>query len=122
MKKLADKIVLVLDADAAGKDAMQRVAEEHAAVRACDRRTWTRSWRAHPSNSRPTRDFCVAPLPFGKDPDDLIRHDPDDWRTLIEEARPYIDFWLDRIAGSHDLSSPQGKAEAAGEMTAAAWA
>lgn len=114
-KKLADKIVLVLDADNAGKDAMQRVAEEHAASEHVIGNVDAFMARA-PLERQADAGLLVAPLPFGKDPDDLIRHAPDDWRQLVEEARPYIDFWLDRIAGNHDLSSPQGKAEAAGEM------
>lgn len=115
VKKLADKIVLVLDADAAGKDAMQRVAEEHAASEHVTGNVDAFMARA-PLERQADAGLLVAPLPFGKDPDDLIRHDPDGWRQLVEEARPYIDFWLERIAGNHDLTSPQGKAEAAGEM------
>jgi DNA primase len=115
VKKLADKVVLVLDADNAGKDAMQRVAEEHAASEHVIGNVDAFMARA-PLEQQADAGLLVAPLPFGKDPDDLIRHEPDDWRRLIEEARPYIDFWLDRIGGNHDLSSPQGKAEAAGEM------
>ncbi|MEK7247705.1 MAG: DNA primase, partial [Chloroflexota bacterium] len=114
-KKLADKIVLVLDADNAGKDAMQRVAEEHAASEHVIGNVDAFMARA-PLERQADAGLLVAPLPFGKDPDDLIRREPDDWRPLIDEARPYIDFWLDRIASNHDLSSPQGKAEAAGEM------
>jgi DNA primase len=60
--------------------------------------------------------LLVAALPFGKDPDDLIRNDAESWRKLIDEARPYIDFWLERMATNHDLASPQGKAAAAAEM------
>lgn len=115
VKKLTDKIVLVLDADAAGKDAMQRVAEEHAATEHVTGNV-DAFMRHAPVQQQADAGLLVAALPFGKDPDDLIRHDAESWQKLIEEARPYIDFWLDRIAGNHDLASPQGKAEAAGEM------
>ncbi len=115
LKKLAEKIVLVLDADAAGKDAMQRVAEEHAAT---EHVTGNRdAFMAHaPVERQADAGLLVAALPFGKDPDDLIRKEPESWHRLVDEARPYIDFWLDRIAGSHDLATPQGKADAAKEM------
>lgn len=114
-KKLAEKIVLVLDADTAGKDAMQRVAEEHAATEHVTGNV-DAFMRHAPVQQQADAGLLVAALPFGKDPDDLIRNDAERWQELIEGARPYIDFWLERIAANHDLTSPQGKAAAAAEM------
>lgn len=115
VKKLADKIVLVLDADAAGRDAMERVARENSASEPVqgDAQAFMRH---APPEQQADAGLLVAALPFGKDPDDLIRADSQAWPSLIDGARPYIDFWLDHIAQRSDLATPQGRTTAADEM------
>jgi DNA primase len=115
VKKLADKIVLVLDADAAGQDAMERVARENSATEPVKGNV--RAFMEHaPPEQQADAGLLVAALPFGKDPDDLIRADTTAWPELIESAKPYIDFWLDHIARRSDLVTPQGRTAAADEM------
>jgi DNA primase len=52
----------------------------------------------------------VAVLPQGSDPDDVIRADPARWGELVEHAVPVLDFRLDALAASHDLTNPNGRA------------
>jgi DNA primase len=59
----------------------------------------------------------IGTLPGAKDPDELIRADPGQWPGLVQAARPVIDFVLDRLAQRYDLTSGQGKAAAADEVT-----
>ena len=49
-------------------------------------------------------------LPQGRDPDDVIREDPAQWRALIEQAVPVLDFRLDALAANRDLKNPNDRA------------
>ena len=46
----------------------------------------------------------------GKDPDELIRTDPEAWRRAVAEAQPVMDYFIERAAASVDLSSVAGRA------------
>ena len=55
-------------------------------------------------------DVRVLSLPDGKDPDDVIRErGVDGYRELIVNAKPLIDFKLDVIKKSYDVSTVDGK-------------
>ena len=112
LRSLASSFVLALDADAAGQEATLRSLES--------------SWRVI-SRQRPTpgsalggamivRDpvtLRVAPLPPGTDPDALIRTDREAWERVIEEATPLVEYLIPAMASRFDLSTGQGKAQAA---------
>ncbi len=48
----------------------------------------------------------VAPLPPGKDPDEIARDDPDTWRRAIEDAPPFAEFLLRRVMDAQPVDSP----------------
>ena len=52
----------------------------------------------------------VVRLPDGKDPDELLRAEPDRWREEVRTAQPIVDFLIDTYARQHDLRTPGGKA------------
>jgi DNA primase len=52
-------------------------------------------------------------LTGGKDPDEVIRQDPDEWVRASGAARPIIDFVFDNIPRVYDLSQTEGRREAA---------
>ena len=54
----------------------------------------------------------VARLPEGKDPDEVIRDQPDLWREAIRTAQPIIEFLIDYYATSFDVRRPEGKRKA----------
>ena len=54
-------------------------------------------------------DLSIVSIPAGKDPDELIRHDHDSWVRVINEQQYMIDWLIDRIAGTLDLTTAQGK-------------
>ena len=56
-----------------------------------------RCWRPRRRASR-SRDVRVARLPEGKDPDEVIRDNPDLWREAIRTAQPIIEFLIDYYA------------------------
>ena len=92
LRNFAKRIVLAYDADAAGQSATSRVYE------------WERKHEV---------DVVVADLPGGSDPGELARTDPDALATAIREARPFLHFRVDRMLGTGNLSTAEGRARAA---------
>jgi len=54
-------------------------------------------------------DIRIILIPVGHDPDEVIADDPEVWRRLVDEAIPYVDFYVDTIRRSADTSSARGK-------------
>ena len=55
-------------------------------------------------------DVRVVQLPVGKDPDEVVRDKPDEWREVVRTARPIVDHLIDVHARAHDLRTPGGQA------------
>ena len=55
-------------------------------------------------------DVRVVSLPEGKDPDEVVRESPDEWREGVRIARPIVDHLIDVHARAHDLRTPGGQA------------
>ncbi len=118
LRRTASEIVLALDADAAGRDAAIR---GHDVIRGAltDSRSTLPvvTWRGLAGYQQTVDvELKVAVLPDGRDPDDVIRAAPEDWRSLIDGAVPVLDFRLDALAAAHDLSSPPGRSRLAHEF------
>ena len=113
VKKLASEIVLALDADAAGSQAMVRGHEViREALSESDHAVPVISWRGLVGYQESASvDLRVAVLPEGRDPDDVIRQDPDIWKQIITEASPVLDFRLNASAAMHDLTGPRGRSQ-----------
>jgi DNA primase len=112
LRRSAQEIVLALDADAAGRDAAIRghdVIRE--AVRDSGASVPVVTWRGLVGYQQGQGvELKVAVLPQGRDPDDVIRADPAKWGELVEHAVPVLDFRLDALAQSRDLTNPNGRA------------
>ena len=76
----AKKIVLALDADAAGQSATMRSLE---VAREALKADYT---------GKLSVDMRILQIPGAKDPDDLIRETPDEWSHLIDSALPIVDY------------------------------
>lgn len=81
--RYARKIVLALDADAAGQNATLRSLE-------VARHTLEADYAG-----RLAVDIRILQIPDAKDPDDLIRETPERWAELIEHAVPVADYLID---------------------------
>ncbi len=51
----------------------------------------------------------VARLPEGKDPDEVIRDNPDLWREAVRTAQPIVEFLIDYYATANDVRTPAGR-------------
>jgi DNA primase len=91
LKKLSRNLILALDADAAGEEAMLRTVGYENILNA---------------------EIRVIELPEGKDPDDVIRENIDNWRSLIKEAVPLIDFMFEKTIVKLDLTTARDKSGA----------
>jgi DNA primase len=91
LKNLTRKVVLAYDSDAAGQGAAEK---------------WY-GWE-----QRFEIQLAVASLPAGRDPADVWRDDPEALVAAARDARPFLQFRLDRLLAAADLSSLEGRARA----------
>ncbi|HUQ39343.1 MAG TPA: DNA primase [Acidimicrobiales bacterium] len=92
LKNFARRVVLAYDADSAGQTAAERFYE------------WEQRYEV---------DLAVAALPEGSDPGDVARKAPEDLRTAVAEATPFLSFRLHRALSAGDLRTAEGRARAA---------
>jgi len=95
-------IVLCLDSDAAGESATMRALE-----------SVTQELSVGAIRGVQVK---VARSVGGKDPDEAIRANPDQWRGSLSEAEPLLDYLIIAKSKLYDLESGQGKAEFANSV------
>ena len=105
LKRYAKKIVLAMDPDSAGMAAAERAGALFLGLDSPE--AMARSARsAEALTASLDLDLRVAPLPPGKDPDEIARDDPESWREAIAGAVTYAEFLLRRIMGAEPPQSP----------------
>ncbi len=67
--------------------------------------------RAIPIASRVDVNLSIITIPSGKDPDDLIKQDPELWKQAITKSQYAFDWLMDRYKAGLDPDSAQGKKE-----------
>ncbi len=88
LKRLSKNLVLALDADAAGEEAMLRGVGYENILNA---------------------EIRVVVMPEGKDPDDVIRQDTATWQELVTGAIPIVDYTFDMVISRLDLTTARDK-------------
>lgn len=112
----ASRVVIALDADAAGAAAARRgldvvrEAGDYASGTTVDVRGLVRH------EDRLTTDIGIAELPVGDDPDSLVRSKPQRWRDLIANPTPLADFAFRWAGSQHDLTGLSGRRAAMREL------
>jgi DNA primase len=91
--RYADAVALAYDVDLAGEAATQR------------------GLLSELGPDQSVSKVRVIRIPAGKDPDELIRTDPDAWRTAVDAAKPVVEYFMERTAASVVLSSVAGRRE-----------
>lgn len=105
LKRFARRVVLAMDPDAAGLAAAERAGSLFVALDSPE--NMARSARsADALASAAQLELRVAPLPAGKDPDEVARDDPAGWERAIHEAAPYAEFLINRLMGPATPDSP----------------
>jgi len=116
LKRYSRRMVLALDADAAGSQATLRgltVARE-TLERQPDPIFNARGLVRH--EGRIDADIRVVTLPEGVDPDEVVAHDPAVWTALIDGAQTVVNYVLEVLTADHDLDDPKAKAEIARQV------
>ncbi len=97
LARFTRRLVLAYDADEAGQAAAERVYE------------WEQKHEVG---------FWVVDLPAGTDPDELASEDPAALRSALQDARPFLEFRVERVFLAADLDTAEGRAKAANEALA----
>jgi DNA primase len=116
LKRLTKTVVLALDADSAGDEAVMRGLD-------VARQVYGDAQVAVPLpqglvrlESRLGADIRIASLPRGQDPDEIIRQNPDNWRTIVDDARSIVDYYFDVVLSQADLKSTKGTTAAVRQL------
>ncbi len=95
LKRYADKIILALDSDAAGEEAMKRAIEEAEGM---------------------DFDLGVITFDYAKDPDEAIRNNPDEFKKIVKNPIPVYDFIIAIAQKKYPKNDPFDKKKFAGEV------
>lgn len=101
--RYGSKILLAYDVDAAGAKAGAFGATELL-------RLVTELGRADGGPS--LVDVGIVRLPDGKDPDEVVRDQPEAWRAATEQPIPVVEYLIDTHAQAHDLKDLGGRKRA----------
>ncbi len=116
LKRFTRRIVLALDPDAAGQKAVlsgleaARQSLDHADELRFDARGLLRH------EARLQADLRVASMPDGLDPDEIVQRDPQQWKSLIENAQPIVVHVMRTLSAGRDLEDAKVKSEIAGQV------
>ena len=116
IKRSAPTIVLALDSDAAGQAATLRGLETA-------RQALSESSRPVPGRATRTghlqtqaAQLKIAVVSGGKDPDEIVREDPEAWKRIVAAAVPMVDHKIDVTLAGVNLGDPTAKAAAVQEL------
>ena len=109
------EVIMALDADAAGQEATRVSMETSWKVMQGQEISSSHRGSVYRRTGGPT--LKIAPLPAGRDPDDIIREDPAEWERLIAETVPVFEFLLQIYSRRFDISTPRGKSGMAGAVS-----
>jgi DNA primase len=113
LKGLTRSFAFALDPDVAGDAATLRAIE--VARRSLEREDLEMpTWLGTTSKLR--AEMKIIPLPRGKDPDKVIREDPQAWQQLVDNALPLMDHLLTVAASKADLTKPGEKSRASEQL------
>ncbi len=98
--RYAPRIAMAYDVDAAGQGAATFGATELSALVGEIERS------AHKGR---LTDVGVVRLPDGRDPDEVMRDDPDAWRTATDNPLPIVEYLIDTYAKRHDPRTLAGR-------------
>lgn len=105
LRRYARRIVLAMDPDAAGLAAAERAGGLFLGLESPERMGQAVR-QADTILGATELELRVAPLPPGRDPDEIARDTPDIWRAAITDAPPFAEFLLHRLMDANPVESP----------------
>ncbi len=116
LKRYTRTMILALDADAAGEKATLRGL--NVARNALDRDS---EIQFDPrglirNEGRLQADVRVTTIPAGMDPDEVVLRDPEEWRQILQAAKPVVMHVMETLASQKDLDDPKVKQDIANQV------
>ncbi|HQV94296.1 MAG TPA: DNA primase [Anaerolineales bacterium] len=115
LKKFTRRIVLALDPDTAGQKAVLRGLD---AARSAMDKEGELGFDARGllrNESRLQADLRVATMPDDLDPDEIVARDKEEWKKLIEDAKPIVTHVMETLAAGQNLNDPKVKNQIAAQ-------
>ncbi len=109
VKRHAGRLVLALDADAAGQMAMLRAVDTLRGALGDEREIVVDARGLARAERRVKVQIGVLTVPAGKDPDEFIRADPAAWPHLVADALPVLDYVIEAAVAAGDTKTSRGK-------------
>ncbi|HMU93886.1 MAG TPA: DNA primase [Anaerolineales bacterium] len=116
LKRSTRRIVLALDPDAAGQKAVLRGLD---AARSAMDREGELGFDARgllKNEARLQADLRVATMPDDLDPDEIVARDQEEWKKLIENAKPIVTHVMDSLAAGQNLNDAKVKNQIAAQV------
>jgi DNA primase len=116
LKRSTRRIVLALDPDTAGQKAVLRGLD---AARSAMDREGELGFDARGllrNEARLQADLRVASMPDDLDPDEIVARDKDEWKRLIENAKPIVTHVMDSLAVGQNLNDAKVKNQIAAQV------
>ena len=110
LRSLAGGCILALDPDQAGQEATLRSLESSWQIIELQRAT--AQTHADRTYRRKSTNLRIASLPAGRDPDTLIREDPEAWKEVLADAVPFMHFYIRAVVDRYDITTNEGRQEA----------
>lgn len=116
LKRFTRRMVLALDADAAGAKAtlrgleVARQAMDHSPEMSFDARGLLRN------EARLQADLRVTTIPEGMDPDEVVLRNPAEWEQILAAAQPIVIHVMETLAAAQNLEDPKVKRDVAAQI------
>lgn len=109
LQRMTRKMILALDADAAGAKATMRGLEiARQSLDHGDEMVFDARGLLH-EESRLRADLRVTAIPEGMDPDEVVLRNPSEWEDILKNAKPIVQHVMDTMAAASDLNDPKEK-------------
>ncbi len=116
LKRFTRRVILALDADAAGEKAtlrgleVARQAMDRSEELALDARGFVRY------EARLQADIRVTTIPTGMDPDEVVLRNPDEWKGIVASAKPVVEHVMETLVRDKDVEDAKVKSEIASQV------
>jgi DNA primase len=116
IKKFTRRIVLALDPDTAGQKAVLRGLDAARAAMDKEGELGLDARGLLRNEARLQADLRVATMPDDLDPDEIVARDKDEWKKIIEDAKPIVTHVMEALASGQNINDPKIKSQIAAQV------